>query len=652
MPDSFKLLSEALDSAGLPSIREPISSLPLPERERLEHFLRLVELALQVDPRQLAAQWMARIPGAEPEIMRHALLRPLRVSLEGPGDRLRRVLMGHSDRVFAIASSPDERRVATGGADGRVCVWDLQSGELLGSFWGPREVAEIAWLPDGRELLVVGWPGDLLLCDVETGLATWIKPRPRFSASCISVLPDGSSAVCGSTGGQLDLVNLTTGRARTPLKLGSRVLAVAALRDGLHAAVALQDQSFRLVDLKRLKEIPRDSQPRWERCLAVGELLLSGDQDGALRAMDPLSGALLWRVDAGESPIRGLRVKASKVYSWSGQDLLEITSVASGERLRALRDARVGPGEVVSDTILTSSTEGSVSVWGLDEGEAPSFAEHPGVCLLRVEGQETTSLGRDGTLRRWRAGVPLGATRIDVPQNHFRVWSLTDRWIVGGSVQGEIDVWDRDTGAHLHKLQAHPSDLQALATLPNGLCASADLNSPIALQDLSRGLPLRTLPSEAGLHRALALSQDALTLVVGNPSGIQVWDIEPGILRNMLGKKGIATNALAISADGALLLSGDDDLMLRVWELPTGRLRSTLAGPTRAIKAVAFSPDGTWAASAGLDATLRVWDLRQGTLAANFTCGGALVALVMGERELAVAEFGGRVHFLSYGQTQ
>jgi WD40 repeat protein len=65
--------------------------------------------------------------------------RPLAWPLPIRGSPLR-LFPGHTDSVSAVTFSSDGRLVAAGGMDGRVHVWDVQSGALSGALEGPDEV--------------------------------------------------------------------------------------------------------------------------------------------------------------------------------------------------------------------------------------------------------------------------------------------------------------------------------------------------------------------------------------------------------------------------------------------------------------------------------------------------------------------------------
>ncbi len=73
--------------------------------------------------------------------------------------------------------------------------------------------------------------------------------------------------------------------------------------------------------------------------------------------------------------------------------------------------------------------------------------------------------------------------------------------------------------------------------------------------------------------------------------------------------------ALSWSPDGAHIVSGGYDAILRIWNVArsesasgTGSVIRTYNGHTRPVKAVAWSPDGNHIASGGDDMTIQVWE--------------------------------------------
>src|SRR5581483_8554095 len=66
--------------------------------------------------------------------------------------RLLTPLDGHRGGVVALAVSPDSKRLASGGMDGDVLLWDLVAGRQLRRITNPAGVpfSGVAYAPDGK----------------------------------------------------------------------------------------------------------------------------------------------------------------------------------------------------------------------------------------------------------------------------------------------------------------------------------------------------------------------------------------------------------------------------------------------------------------------------------------------------------------------
>jgi WD40 repeat protein len=79
------------------------------------------------------------------------------------------ILEGHLNPVDAVAWSPDGRRLASGGWDHNVGIWDTDTFETLAILSDHNDLIWVVdWSPDGRRLAVASWFDRVQVWDMET----------------------------------------------------------------------------------------------------------------------------------------------------------------------------------------------------------------------------------------------------------------------------------------------------------------------------------------------------------------------------------------------------------------------------------------------------------------------------------------------------
>ena len=95
--------------------------------------------------------------------------------------------------------------------------------------------------------------------------------------------------------------------------------------------------------------------------------------------------------------------------------------------------------------------------------------------------------------------------------------------------------------------------------------------------------------------------------------GAALWEVATGrCLLTVQPPEGVETDSVAMTPDGALVLTGDTDHRIRVWDARDGRLLRTLAGHGGAVELLAVSPDGRTLASYAQDLVVKLWSLPTG----------------------------------------
>jgi WD40 repeat protein len=99
----------------------------------------------------------------------------------------------------------------------------------------------------------------------------------------------------------------------------------------------------------------------------------------------------------------------------------------------------------------------------------------------------------------------------------------------------------------------------------------------VKLWEMQTGKLLHTLPGHIGWVGAVAFSPLGSTLVTGNSDGtMELWDAATGkLVRTLKGEEGVP-EALAFSPGGTILYSLKGWGRMEVWHLPSGQLLRTV----------------------------------------------------------------------------
>jgi WD40 repeat protein len=254
---------------------------------------------------------------------------------------------GHAGGIRSVAFAPDGLRLATGGEEGAVVVWQVGRGAerhfRKESSWS---VCSMAFSPDGRTLAAGDCDSAVTLWDVATGQEQGTLRARSGSILCLAFSADGSTLAVGGGDPAIRLWDLASRRVQSTL-LGHRrsVSAVAFAPDGRTLASGCAQGRVKLWDVAdgRGRERPGVRIHKGPiHCLAFSP-------DGSLLASASLNDHLeLWDVATGgvrTLPGPGLALTQGVSFLDDGQTLIsarmpgpiQVWNIAERRELASLR---------------------------------------------------------------------------------------------------------------------------------------------------------------------------------------------------------------------------------------------------------------------------------------------------------------------------
>jgi WD40 repeat protein len=516
-----------------------------------------------------------------------------------------------SGDVFSPAAvfSPEGRRFVTGGDDGRLRVWDTETGQQVGQ----DLVGHAGWIndavfsPDGHLIASASDDRTVRLWNADTGQPIGAPlTGHQDEVWAVAFSRDGLMVASGSIDTTVRLWNANTGQPiGQSMKGPARVHTVEFSPDGRRLVTGSSDGAVRLWDVKTGQQIGPSHKVDEDQGEDVIDVVFN--PDGRMFASSTSDGDVqFWDAETGEptgAPMTG-----------HGTQVLSLAFSPDGHRL------------------ADGGADGAVRLWNVDTRQqlgAPMLGHKTAVWTLSFnpDGTRLLSGSQDGVIRLWDVGIrrPLiahigGVSSVAVSPDGRRIASAGD----GGTAR----LWNADTGLPIGKpLMGSGKPLSSIAFSPDGRrLATAGDDGTVWIWDASTGTPVGAPISPGqGKLTSVAFGPDGRRLAIGggdtsvgvlgdHDGTVRLWDVETN---SPIGEPlihGELVHSVAFSPDGNRIASGameaGNNGTVRLWDANTGQLiKATTIGDAEAVVwAVTFSPDGRRIAAAGADGVVQLMD--------------------------------------------
>lgn len=532
----------------------------------------------------------------------------------------------HTGSVLTISVSTDAKYIASGGADGYVRIWSIEAHKSVAErrIGVGNPVRSVAWRPgnDSQPTLAIGsFDKDLLIwhpfADGDGGVPETFSTTKQGVAS-LHWSGDGSRLTAGETDADntLEVFDFATREKllSTSSGAGNDVFAAALSPDGKYAAAGSKNLVVSVFEVSsKTRKFFSPLHHGFVSALAWrpdGSQLASASHDGTIRICSPKGGSEVSQVLNGHDG-------EVNTLAW-----IKLPSQDTAARTMAL---------------FSGGADGTLRAW------LPASAEDTTLSVKSgnwVAGAQWDPSGTRVAVVNFKDRVYIAdpVTGLNFPVyttrgNLFDVaWSPDgSRFATASRGAGIIEVFDAATGCPVGSYSL-PKAVRVAWSATGRYLAAAGLDST-RIWDTRNGTLVTTILRPS---KSIAWFPDEHRIVLGGTDGaIQVWDAFAGtILATWKEASPVAPGSIVSefepphavfdlrwSTGGRYLAYGTQDGLANILDGETGKLVRALPGHSSGVWRLAWSPSGQRLATAGQDGTVRVFATDSGGQVAQIAHG-------------------------------
>jgi WD40 repeat protein/energy-coupling factor transporter ATP-binding protein EcfA2 len=538
-------------------------------------------------------------------------------------------LDGHEAGVHRLDFAPDSALLATASADNTAKVWATRTKTNAATLRHKDQVFSVSFSRNGLYLATASADHTAVIWDTKSWqpVATLAEHTGAVYEATFS--PNAERIVTASADKTARVWDVRSGKTIAVLEdHEDSVLSARFSPDGKRVVTASWDHSARIWDFSSKSSILLRGHTLGINSATFsndGRLVATASADGTARLWNGATGALVTTLIGHTALIRTAQFNPQGAWliTASEDNTARLWDVQSHKTIEVLRGHQglVQSAAFSQDGLLvgTTSRDNSARIWDvsmLRDRVLRGHRDRVHSAIFSPGDHYIATISDDKTARFW-SGTALSEFPPAFTSEGalwYATFSRDGKYFAMASTTGMVTIIDTATRTVVRPLPAHKSLVYHLSFSPDGariLTAGHDGRATIWEVESGRNYFDKKV-SEEPLQVA-EFSHDGQRFVTASFSGVlQLRDAHTGeLIASMAEHRGAIINA-AFSSDDRRLVTVSADATARVWDGKNGKPVSVLRGHADAVMGAAFSPNGLLVATASKDNTGAIWDADSG----------------------------------------
>ena len=507
-------------------------------------------------------------------------------------------IKAHKDTIKAMACSPNNKLLVTGGRDRQVVVWNLEKTNevLYGPLIGHKdEITAIAYSVDNKTFASGAKNAEIYVWDTFKGAPSAQDFNGHVGRiTALAFCPQGRRLGSGGLDHKVNVWSVMHGTNQLSYSHDAAITAIAFDKDSGLVASGSEDGKIMVYEIE---PEDKETEPRGIRAHLTGITALVFDHDGmkiasACKGTKDIIEVKIWDLTKKGltlfiGPLHGHKYPIySMTFSEDDSHLLSCSADCN-------KNWRISCVNSVKKHAIDSTFDVS----------------NDGTRIVAPGEKNTDLLIYDSSTGK----IKIHIMRSHMYKVNFAYFSFDSNKLISGSDDCSIMIWEADSGRPLlGPLKGHVAPVRVGVFSRSGhKLASSGTDKTVIIWDGQTGRALfEPLKGHSDHVYTMEFSSDDYRLVTGGDDGkIIVWDALSGnkMLEPIEAHEDWIT-CVKFLGDGSKIISTSFDTTIKIWNTGNGELSDTLQNHTQSVYSLKFSPDQNKMISASNDRKSIIFD--------------------------------------------